>query len=400
MKAGRGHASTAWEVRTLGDLCDITIGRTPSRAVDAFWGGDIPWLSIGDMGTKHITSSEEGITESAARLMTVIPAGTLVMSFKLTIGKLGFVARDMYSNEAICALRNPRIDPEFLYYALGAIDLTRYGKQAVKGATLNKESLASIEVPIPPTQDEQSAIAAVLGDIDAWIGVLSQSAAKKRGIRRALADELVSGKRRLGSFSGKWQSTPLGEVGTWKGGGTPSMAIASYWKDGTIPWVSSGDVKVARLASTEQSITESAVSQSTTNVVPADAIVLVTRSGILRRYLPVARLMRPMAINQDIKAVIPHVGVDSEFLLHALTYAGPEILATCLKSGTTVESVEYSWLKAFELKLPSIEEQRAIATVLTDADEEVSALDQAVAKAQMLKLAVAQELLAGRTRLT
>jgi type I restriction enzyme S subunit len=125
-----------WETRRLGEIASITMGRTPSRGVSSFWGSGYPWLSIADLKTKHLISTKEEITEAAVANMSVIPKGTLVMSFKLTIGKLAFASRDMYSNEAICGFNDLKADAEFVYYILGRTDFSLYGKQAVKGYTL------------------------------------------------------------------------------------------------------------------------------------------------------------------------------------------------------------------------------------------------------------------------
>ena len=181
---------------------------------------------------------------------------------------------------------------------------------------------------------------------------------------------------------------------------TPSMQNASYWVGGDVPWISSGDVKVAHLTETSYSVTTEAVTQGRTTLIPARSIVLVVRSGILRKFLPVAMTMVPMAINQDIKALAPFPGYDADFLLHALIGAGPKILGSCLKSGTTVESIELSWLKAFALPLPPTEaEQRAIAAALSDVDALLAGLDRLIAKKRDLKHAAMQQLLTGRTRL-
>jgi type I restriction enzyme S subunit len=180
---------------------------------------------------------------------------------------------------------------------------------------------------------------------------------------------------------------------------TPSMQNPSYWDGGEFPWISSGDVKVSRMTDTSQHVTSWAVRHGAAVVVPANSLVLVTRSGILRRYLPVALVDRSMAINQDIKALIPNESVSSDFLLHALTGYGDQILTNCLKAGTTVESVEFPWLKAFAISIPPREEQSAIAAVLSDMDDELSALEARRDKTRALKQAMMQELLTGRTRL-
>ncbi|SDX63518.1 type I restriction enzyme, S subunit [Collimonas sp. OK242] len=196
-----------------------------------------------------------------------------------------------------------------------------------------------------------------------------------------------------------WDAKRLDELGTWKGGATPSMQNPMFWSNGNVPWASSGDIKSVLISDTPMKITEAAVKQSSTTLLPPNSVLIVTRSGILRRYLPVSKNTKPIAINQDIKAVIPGVKVDSDYLLHVLVGSGQRILATCLKSGTTVESIEYPWLKAYQVPLPSLPEQQAIAAALSDVDALISGLDQLIAKKRDLKQAAMQQLLTGQTRL-
>jgi type I restriction enzyme S subunit len=123
------------------------------------------------------------------------------------------------------------------------------------------------------------------------------------------------------------------------------------------------------------------------------------RSGILRRYLPVAVTTVAMAINQDVKALIPDDNYDAAFLLYAIEARGRSILTSCMKAGTTVESIEFRWLKSFEIPVPAKDEQTSIATILSDMDAEIAALEARRAKTLALKQAMMQELLTGRTRL-
>jgi len=202
----------------------------------------------------------------------------------------------------------------------------------------------------------------------------------------------------VGVIPASWTVKRLDELGKWKGGMTPSMQNPDFWVDGTVPWISSGDVKTAHLTETIKCITPDAVEQNTTTMLPAGSIVLVTRSGILRKYLPVAINVVPMAINQDIKALVPTAHTSAPFVLHALTESGPRILSRCMKAGTTVESVEFKWLKAYELAIPPLPEQQAIANALSDVDQLIASLDQLIAKKRDLKQAAMQQLLSGKTR--
>jgi type I restriction enzyme, S subunit len=148
-----------------------------------------------------------------------------------------------------------------------------------------------------------------------------------------------------------------------------------------------------------KAITDLAVRRSSTTLLAPGAILIVTRSGILRRYLPIAQNTVQVAINQDIKALVPHERVAAEYLLQVLTEQGPTILARCMKAGTTVESIEYSGLKNFAILLPTLPEQTAIAGALSDMDAEITALEQRRDKTRLVKQGMMQELLTGRTRL-
>ncbi|XZE46100.1 restriction endonuclease subunit S [Pirellulaceae bacterium SH467] len=274
------------------------------------------------------------------------------------------------------------------------IDCQKEGAQPV----VSCPDLARFLIPLPPLL-EQEAIAGALSDADAWIESLEQLIAKKRQIKQGAMQELLTGKRRLPAFSGEWEKATLGDLGRWMGGMTPSMANANYWYGGDFPWVSSGDVKSTRLTETSQQITKTAIRDSATSVMPAGSIIIVNRSGILRRFLPVALLLKEMAINQDIKGLILKPGLVSEFVLQSLLNAGPKILSTCVKAGTTVESLELKWLKKFPISIPDSAEQTAIATVLSDMDTEIQLLELKLSKALEVKQGMMQELLTGRIRL-
>ncbi|MFN4253774.1 MAG: restriction endonuclease subunit S [Saprospiraceae bacterium] len=178
-----------WTVARLGDVCEINIGKTPSRNVPKFWGNGFPWLSISDMKDKEILSTKEQITDDAVKSCgcKVVKAETVLMSFKLSIGKIAIPKMDLFTNEAIVALpiKNGKIlHRDFLAYALGASDFSVFGDKAVKGLTLNKEKLQKIPIPLPPHPTQQKIAAA-----------LDQADAVRRLARAAVAahDDLVRG---------------------------------------------------------------------------------------------------------------------------------------------------------------------------------------------------------------
>lgn len=188
--------SGEWGAKTLGEICRLEMGGTPPRQSSAYWGKGYPWLSIADLKGKVVTESKEEISQLGADRLKVIPKGTLLMSFKLSIGRVAFAGRDLFTNEAICAFFDLSEHPGFLYYALQRVDFALYGKQAVKGYTLNKESLRAVEVRFP-TRAEQAAISDILDDMDAEIQALDARLEKARQVKEGMMQNLLTGRIRL-----------------------------------------------------------------------------------------------------------------------------------------------------------------------------------------------------------
>lgn len=195
-----------------------------------------------------------------------------------------------------------------------------------------------------------------------------------------------------------WSKLPLGEIGRWLSGGTPSLAIADYW-GGDLPWVSPKDMKTPRLQDAIDHISNSAVAAGAT-VLPAGAILMVVRGMILAHSMPVARAERPLSFNQDIKAVVCRDRVDSEFLLYWLLARARRLLSLTTESTHGTKRLPTETLFREVVVCPSVEEQRAIARVLSDVDALIAKLDQLIAKRRDLKQAAMQQLLTGQRRLS
>ena len=154
---------------------DLQMGKTPARNQAENWGGDHRWVSIADIGNagKYIAKTKECITDAGVNAsgIKVVPQGTVIMSFKLSIGKTAITAQDMYTNEAIIAFIDKKIfeiDPNYLYHLCCGTDWTAGTNKAVMGLTLNKATLLEKEIPLPDIC-QQRKIAAKLDKIDAII---------------------------------------------------------------------------------------------------------------------------------------------------------------------------------------------------------------------------------------
>lgn len=168
---------------------------------------------------------------------------------------------------------------------------------------------------------------------------------------------------------------PLRDAGTWYGGGTPSKARPDYWQDGTIPWVSPKDMGRGVVDSTEDYITEAAVEGSSTKLVPPTSVAMVVRSSILDRIFPIALIPVPIALNQDMKAVVPRDDILPGYIAHLLRSRGEAILRAARKTGASVASIDSSNLFAFRIPVPPVEVQREIVKVLDMFSELEAALE-------------------------
>ena len=202
------------------------------------------------------------------------------------------------------------------------------------------------------------------------------------------------------SLPRNWEMVRLRDLGRWTGGGTPSKSHSAYWVDIGIPWVSPKDMKRALIEDAEDHISESALAHSSTNLVPEGSILVVTRSGILSHTLPVAKVLRAVAINQDLKALIPRDNVDSDYILYILKSNQDTILNECGKAGTTVANLDTDRLLNFRVPLPPFTEQRQLAAKLDSlfkrsrsAREELARIPQLV---ERLNKAALQSAFSGR----
>ena len=166
-KDENGNEYPEWEIKRVEDIANIQVGFTPDTKNDSFWEGDIKWLSIAGMNSKYIFDGNKRISNEALGKRELIPKNTLVMSFKLTIGRLAIIKEPMITNEAICQFywKDKNIINEYMYQYLDSIRIESFGCRAAKGITLNNESLNSIIVKLPCI-DEQNKIADLLTNID------------------------------------------------------------------------------------------------------------------------------------------------------------------------------------------------------------------------------------------
>jgi type I restriction enzyme, S subunit len=189
-----------------------------------------------------------------------------------------------------------------------------------------------------------------------------------------------SGVEWLGKIPEHWEVKRLKFVAKIFGGGTPSKENLDFWS-GDIPWVSPKDMKAEIIYDAEDHITEYAIEHSATRLIQPGAVLIVVRSGILRHSIPVSINVQPVALNQDMKALVVEPFLKAEYVASLIRGHQHALLMEWRKEGATVESIEFELLANTPCLVPVLSEQHAIATFL---DRETAKINALIAKKERL----------------
>ena len=343
----------------LSDVFDLQMGKTPSRDNNMYWkDGNLPWVSIADLSKSqiYIENSKDMITNLAAKdtLMKCIPQDTVIMSFKLSLGKTAITKTPLYTNEAIMAFIDKKviqIEPIYIYFLFRNIKWGQYTNNAVKGKTLNKKFFSDFQIYIPE-YTQQTKIASILIRINKILEY-------KHSLIKVY-DVLI--KSRFVDMFGDpvlnekgWNLTSLESVcQSIYGGGTPSKKIKEYYM-GTIPWVTSKDMKSDIIVDSIEHITQEAIDNSSTKIIPPESVLIVIRSGILKHTLPVCINKSKVTINQDLKALVLDERCKGIYLQYLLKALEKDILSGV--RAVTADNIEFNSLKKREIPIPPIDIQ-------------------------------------------
>jgi len=240
-----------------------------------------------------------------------------------------------------------------------------------------------------PSENEQSAIAAFLDretdKIDVLIAeqekLLTLLAEKRQAtISHAVTHGLNpnapmkdSGVPWLGEAPAHWNVTPLKYLVSLKSGGTPSKENLDYW-DGEVPWASARDLKSDTLSDTTEHITAVALASGVSTLLPAGVVLVVVRGMILARTFPVTETLVPMAINQDLKAVLPKVGLNGSFLAWLLRGTAGESLQRLDEAGHGTKALRMDAWTSMRLPVPLEPEQKEIVAFIVKRTGELDSL--------------------------
>lgn len=189
-----------------------------------------------------------------------------------------------------------------------------------------------------------------------------------------------------------WSWCRLNDIGRFSGGGTPSMSRNEYW-GGEIPWISPKDMGNNYVSNSEMRITIEGVENSTAKMIPMGSLLIVARSGILKRRLPVAINTVDCTVNQDIKVLIPYIPKINSYLLLMFSGLEKSILESYVKIGTTVHSLKYESFEEMAVPIPPAQEQSRIIRKVEELFSLCDRLKERIAESQKVVNQMAEAVL-------
>jgi len=399
-----------WSVKLIGDLqLFVTSG---SRGWATFYSDrGFPFIRIANLRRDCIYPNLDdlqlvNIPENASEAVrTKLQDGDVLISITADIGVIGYVTKELqkpaYINQhiALVRLEPDSVFAKFVGYFLASESSQRRLRALTDAGAKAGMSLTTVKqtpVALPPTNAEQEAIAEALSDADALIESLDQLIAKKRQIKQGTVQELLTGKRRLPGFDGEWEVKRLGDVASFlKGKGLSKSALVP---NGEFACIHYGELftKYAEIINEISSRTNE--SEDSFRSISND--VLMPTSDVTPRGLAKASCvtLEDVILGGDILVIRSDTNrIVGSFLSYVIRFQEKQVLQ--LVTGSTVFHLYGTDMKKFVLSIPSLEEQTAIATLLSDMDAEITALESRLAKARQIKQGMMQELLTGRIRL-
>ena len=410
-----------WIEARLGEVCSVEIGGTPSRQRSDYWDAEHAtlntWVSIRDMNQRVIFDTAErisdaGVKHSNAKLQQ---KGTVLLSFKLTIGRVAVAGVPLYTNEAIAGLKPIRgLTSEYLYHGLQYWDLLQDVDQAIKGATLNKEKLKRITLSFPKLTSEQTKITEILSTVNQAIEQTEALIAKHQRIKTGLMQGLLT--RGIGNDGNlrseethEFKDSPLGRIPVdWEvaaieqkleriidyRGRTPAKVESG------VPLLTAKNVRDGYInEEPREFIAKSAFNSWMTRGIPKPGDVLFTTEAPMGNVALVPEYR--IALAQRLITLCPKPNELSQAYLYWLLHwkRSTERLEL-LTSGSTVVGVKQSVFRKVEFSFPGLAEQQRISVILNSLNRAAENQSNKLTKLRSLKTALMQDLLTGDVSVT
>jgi type I restriction enzyme S subunit len=366
-----------WDVVQLGFYVDINSGESPSK------------FDLLDQGTPYF--KVEQLNNDSKYLKTTpyyfkakktIPAGSLIFPKRgasILLNKVRILAQDSFMDTNLMTLTtSDKLENEYLYYFIDYAGLSKVA-DTTSIPQINNKHIVPFLIPFPNPK-EQKAIAQTLSDVDVLIAALDKLIAKKRNIKTATMQQLLTGKTRLLGFGGEWENFYLCDLFEITAGGDLVKSEYSEIQTNTYPYpIYANSV-----------INGGLYGYSSFEEYKGDCITITARGTLgfaCYRHTSFVAIGRLLVLS-------PRLKLDAFFFAEAINHQ-----IQFANESTSVPQLTAPQTAQYRLSIPKLEEQKAIAQVLSDMDSEITALEKRRAKTQAIKQGMMQELLTGKTRL-
>lgn len=388
-----GIIPNEWEVKRLGEISQMFSGGTPKSTEQMYFNGEIPFIKSGEISNAKTEQylSELGLKNSSAKL---IERGDLLYAlYGATSGECALSKISGAINQAILCIRPTKdVDRYFLLSFLQKGKEYYYNSYLQGGqGNLSADIVKGYKILTPPLP-EQRKIAEVLSTWDRAIEKQMLLVEKLELRKKGLMQQLLTGKKRLPGFSEEWKTVKLGSIADVVGGGTPDTNNSDYW-DGNIAWLTPSEIGTEKYVYTSKKhITEEGLKNSSARLLPVGTIVFTSRATIGLKAI----LKTEASTNQGFQSLIIPQSSNIEFVYYLL-----DILIHVIRkksSGSTFPEISANSLKSINITTPPLEEQNAIAEILSVCDKEISLAKQKLDTLRQQKKGLMQVLLTGKKR--
>jgi type I restriction enzyme S subunit len=376
-----------WEVKPLGDF--ISLQRGYDLTARERRPGNIPVMGAAGQNGFHSEALVEG-------------PGIVLGRSGASYGQVHYCESDYWPhNTGLYATDLHGNDPLFTFYFLDSLDFSRYNSGGAQ-QSLNRNFIYPILIAIPDVK-EQRAIATTLSDVDALIAALDQLIAKQRHLKTATMQQLLTGKKRLPGFGEEWNVYSIEEIcrNVIDYRGRTPKKIGMEWGGGDIPALSANNVKMGLIDLKVESYlgSEELYEKWMKNGDPQKEDIVFTMEAPLGNVALIPNDKKYILSQRVILMQTHQTLVANRFLVQLIMSSQFQLALSQDSSGSTATGIQRKKLEKISLSLPPLEEQREIATVLSDMDDEIAAIEARRAKTQAIKQGMMQQLLTGKVRL-
>ncbi|WQT20561.1 restriction endonuclease subunit S [Helicobacter pylori] len=369
-----------WQRVRLGDIAEIIGGGTPSTQITSFWNGSINWFTPTEIGiTKYVYKSQRTITllglkKSSAKLL---PIGTILLTSRASIGDCAILKVVATTNQGFQSLIPlEKINNEFLYYLM--LTLKNKLLKLASGSTfleVSPNKIKNLLIPIPPL-NEQAAIANILSGLDRYLYALDALILKKEGVKKALSFELLSQRKRLKGFNQAWQRVRLGDILSYEQPTKYLVATTQYLQKGFTPILTAGKTFILGYTNDKHGIY--------TNIPVIIFDDFTTDSKMVNFPFKVkSSAIKILSLRDNNQADLKYIYEKLTLLKHQVT-----------------DHKRY-WIDEFsnfEILLPPLDEQIAIANILSALDSEIISLKNKKRQFDNIKKALNHDLMSAKIR--